>query len=49
EKSIERYERGEQLKKRCEALLKEAEMRIARIALGPDGKPAGAAPLDPER
>jgi exodeoxyribonuclease VII small subunit len=48
EKSIERYERGEHLKARCEALLKEAEMRIAKIALGPDGRPAGASPLDPD-
>ncbi|MCA0401751.1 MAG: exodeoxyribonuclease VII small subunit [Proteobacteria bacterium] len=48
EKSIEKYERGEHLKKRCEALLAEAEMRINKISLGADGKPAGAAPLDPE-
>lgn len=49
EASIAKYERGELLKKRCEALLREAEMRISKIQLGADGKPAGATPLDPER
>ncbi len=49
EASIAKYERGEMLKARCEALLREAEMRISKIQLGPDGKPAGATPLDPER
>jgi exodeoxyribonuclease VII small subunit len=49
EKSIEKYERGEHLKKRCDALLKEAEMRISKIALGPNGEPAGATPLDAEK
>lgn len=46
EKSIELYERGEALKKRCELLLREAEMRIEKITLGADGKPAGTTPLD---
>lgn len=46
ENSIGLYEKGEALKKRCETLLREAEMRIEKIALGPDGKPAGTAPLD---
>lgn len=49
EKSIEKYERGEHLKKRCEALLAEAEMRISKITLGTDGAPAGVVPLDPEK
>jgi exodeoxyribonuclease VII small subunit len=47
EESIALYERGESLKARCEALLKDAEMRIEKIALGPDGKPKGTVPLDP--
>ena len=47
EDSIKLYERGEALKGRCETLLKDAEMRIEKIALGPDGKPKGAVPLDP--
>jgi exodeoxyribonuclease VII small subunit len=47
EDSIKLYERGEALKGRCETLLKDAEMRIEKIALGPDGKPKGTTPLDP--
>ena len=47
EESIALYERGELLKKRCEALLSDAEMRIEKIALGRDGKPKGVVPLDP--
>lgn len=49
EKSIEKYARGEALKRRCEALLKDAEMRISKIALDANGEPAGAVPLDPEK
>lgn len=49
DKSIEKYERGEHLKKRCEALLKEAEMRISKISLSANGEPVGAMPLDPEK
>lgn len=48
EDSIAIYERGEALKKHCEALLKKAEARIEKITLGPDGKPSGTAPLDVE-
>lgn len=47
EESIQLYERGEKLKARCEDLLKDAEMRIEKIALGADGKPKGVVPLDP--
>ena len=47
EESIALYERGEHLKQRCEALLKNAELRVQKITLGPDGKPSGVAPLDP--
>ena len=46
EESIELYERGERLKAHCESLLKNAEMRIEKIALNADGKPTGATPLD---
>ena len=49
EASIEKYERGEHLKKRCEALLKEAEMRISKISLGANGEPTGVTPLDPDK
>lgn len=48
EESIRIYERGEALKKHCEAKLAEAEARIERITLGPDGKPSGTTPLDVE-
>ena len=48
EDSIQLYERGERLKARCEELLKDAEMRIEKIALGADGKPKGVVPLDPK-
>ncbi|CAN1491737.1 XseB Exonuclease VII small subunit [Rhabdaerophilaceae bacterium] len=46
EESIKLYETGETLKKRCEALLREAEMRIEKITLGADGQPSGSTPLD---
>lgn len=48
EESIAIYERGEALKARCDALLKHAESRIEKIAVGADGKPTGVAPLDVE-
>ena len=44
--SIALYERGAKLKARCEAKLKEAEEKVAKITLGADGTPAGTAPLD---
>ena len=46
EKSIELYERGELLKKHCEAQLKSAEARIEKITLGADGAAKGNEPLD---
>lgn len=49
ETSILIYERGEALKKRCESLLREAEMRIEKITLGTDGSAKSTVPLDPER
>jgi exodeoxyribonuclease VII small subunit len=48
EDSIKIYARGEALKTHCGALLASAEQRIERIALGPDGRPAGVEPLDVE-
>ncbi len=44
--SIQLYERGAALKKRCEAKLKEAEEKVAAITLDTDGQPTGTAPLD---
>ena len=46
EDSIKLYERGEALKAHCDALLKNAEMRIEKITLSADGKPKGTTPLD---
>ncbi|MDX5382315.1 MAG: exodeoxyribonuclease VII small subunit [Rhodobacterales bacterium] len=41
EESIRLYQRGADLKKRCEAKLKEAEEKVAAITLDGDGQPAG--------
>lgn len=46
DESIALYERGEALKKRCELLLGEAQMRIEKITLSADGK-AKAEPFNP--
>lgn len=48
EESIRIYTRGEALKKHCEAKLKDAEARIEKITLRPDGTPSGTTPLDVE-
>ncbi|RVV97374.1 exodeoxyribonuclease VII small subunit [Mesobaculum littorinae] len=47
EDSIKLYERGAELKARCEAKLKEAEEKVARITLDDAGQPRGTEPLDP--
>ena len=46
DESIALYERGAALKARCEAKLKEAEEKVAKITLGESGAPTGTAPLD---
>lgn len=48
EESIALYARGEALKARCDALLKDAEARVEKITLGADGRPAGTQSLDGE-
>ena len=48
EQSIEFYERGEALKARCRALLRDAEMRVEKVRLRADGTPDGVTPLDPD-
>ena len=45
EQSITLYERGAELKKRCEAKLKEAEEKVAAITLGEGGEPTGTTPV----
>ena len=44
--SIVIYERGDALRKHCDALLKQAEARVDKIRVGADGKPTGTEPLD---
>lgn len=39
EESIDQYERGIKLKLHCEKKLKEAQLKIEKITLSPDGKP----------
>ena len=46
--SVKLYERGDALKKRCDALLAQAEARIEKITLGANGAPKGVGPLDAE-
>ena len=46
EDSIALYDRGALLKARCEAKLKQAEEKVAKITLDADGNPAGTVPLD---
>lgn len=46
DQSIELYQRGDKLKRHCEARLKAAQERIEQIALGPDGQPAEMVPFD---
>ncbi|HEX5777566.1 MAG TPA: exodeoxyribonuclease VII small subunit, partial [Xanthobacteraceae bacterium] len=46
EESIQIYERGEALKRRCEALLREAEARVEKITRDASGKATGTEPLD---
>ena len=46
EDSITLYERGAELKKRCEAKLKEAEQKVAAITLDEHGSVTGTKPLE---
>lgn len=46
EDSIKLYERGAELKKRCETKLAEAEEKVAQITLGADGQPTGTTPVE---
>ncbi len=48
EESISLYARGEALKARCDALLKDAEARVEKITQGSDGRAIGTVPLDGE-
>ena len=46
EESIAIYTRGDALKKHCDRLLRQAEMRVEKIAADAEGRPTGADPLD---
>ncbi|WP_166417370.1 exodeoxyribonuclease VII small subunit [Cochlodiniinecator piscidefendens] len=46
DQSITLYERGAELKKRCEAKLKEAEEKVHAITLGEGGQPTGTKPVE---
>ena len=46
EDSISLYEKGAELKKRCEAKLKEAEQKVAAITLDEEGTVTGTKPLE---
>jgi exodeoxyribonuclease VII small subunit len=45
ERSIQVYERGATLKAHCEARLREAQLRVDKIIMGPGG-PAGLEPAE---
>lgn len=46
--SITLYERGEALRKHCQARLDAAQARIERIVAGPGGEATATQPFDPE-
>ena len=46
EECISLYEKGAELKKRCETKLKEAEQKVAAITLDEDGSVTGTKPLE---
>lgn len=46
DESIALYERGEALRRHCQARLDAAQERIEKIVAGPDGKPTGTVPFD---
>ncbi|MGB0853577.1 MAG: exodeoxyribonuclease VII small subunit [Pikeienuella sp.] len=46
DQSIDLYERGAALRKRCEGQLKNAELRVEKIIQGTDGNAADTAPFD---
>ena len=48
EQSIALYERGDALKKHCEAKLGEAELKVEKICAGGDGDAPGTAPFNAE-
>lgn len=48
DESITLYERGESLRKACQARLDAAQARIEKIVQDAEGRPAGTVPFDAE-
>jgi exodeoxyribonuclease VII small subunit len=46
DQSIQLYERGAELRKRCEDELRKAEEKVAALTLDGDGQPTGTKPAD---
>lgn len=46
DEAITLYARGDALRAQCEARLKDAQARIEKITLGPDGQANGTVPFD---
>lgn len=46
DETIALYERGEELRKHCQARLDAAQARIEKIVAGPDGKATATQPFD---
>ena len=46
DESISLYERGEALRRHCQARLDAAQARIDKIVAGPDGKASATVPFD---
>jgi exodeoxyribonuclease VII small subunit len=46
DESIKLYAEGDQLRSQCEKRLQDAQARIEKISLGPDGAPRGTQPFD---
>ncbi len=46
DESIELYQRGDRLKRHCEARLKAAQARIDKISIDAEGKPVGTSNFD---
>ncbi len=46
DESIERYQRGDRLKRHCEARLKAAQARIDQISVDASGKPVAVTSFD---
>lgn len=46
DESITLYTQGDALRAQCEARLKDAQARIEKISLGPDGAAKGTVPFD---